>query len=613
MFNSRDERYRNPTGAIAEGSAIHFKISPERSMGIQGIDLIITADNNYREVHDMFWCGMNGDSAEWWECDYTPPTKGLFFYCFELKTFHGTRHIYRGLGGKVDKSSARNLWQITVYDKNFKTPDWLSGGMIYQIYPDRFNFSGKEKENVPSDRKLRDDWGNVPEWWPNEKGEITNSDYFKGDLQGVEDKLLYIKELGANCIYLNPIFEAHSNHRYDTADYSKIDPLLGTEKDFVSLCQKAEKLGMKIILDGVFNHTGSDSVYFNRERRYDSVGAYNSQESEYSSWYSFQNWNEKYDCWWGFVTLPDLKGDNLECAKYFTGENGIIRKWIKSGSTGWRLDVADELSDATLDRIYKATKETDPEAIVMGEVWEDASTKFAYGQRRRYLIGGQMDSIMNYPFREAILGFLTGGNTDYCIEKIENIVENYPPQVTRLLMNHIGTHDTERAITLLAGEPQNGRDRKWQSEHKLSKEQWELAVQKMKLASLLQFTLPGVPSVYYGDEAGTEGYKDPFNRACYPWGNENQELLQWYKNIAKIRNEHEVFKEGKFKDICSSENIMCYKRHENGKGIVVAINRCDREQKVNLEFDEKYKNILGQDFINENLSLKAFGYSVFEF
>ncbi len=613
MFNSRDPIYRSPTGAIPFGESIHFRISPERILACREAYLVIESECEGKQAYNMFWSGMNGDLREWWECHYTPKCVGVCFYHFELKTDHGHRHFFKGINGELERGSFRNPWQLTVYEKDFKTPDWLVGGIIYQIFPDRFNFSGVEKFGIPQERIIRENWGDTPYWKPNSKGEITNSDYFKGDLKGIEQKLQYLKELGVTCIYLNPIFEAHSNHRYDTADYSKIDPLLGKHEDYVSLCKSAKKMGIKIILDGVFNHTGSDSIYFNRERRYECKGAHNSQKSQYYSWYNFSNWNESYDCWWGFKTLPNINENNNDYQEFISGEKGIIRKWLKDGASGWRLDVVDELQDNTLYNIYKAAKEEDPDAIVLGEVWEDASNKMAYGQTRKYLLGGQMDSVMNYPFREAIIGFLSNEYTSLCMEMIENVVENYPPQVLRLLMNHIGTHDTERVITLLAGDPLNGRDRAWQHSRELSPLQWGKGIVKMKLASLLQFTLPGVPSIYYGDEVGTQGYKDPFNRGCYPWGKENYELLNWYKELAALRKENEVFKEGKLRNIFSVENVMCFERYgktENGdESIIIAVNRSENFEVVPIKQDGR-KCIIGKDFENDELILPPYGYSV---
>ena len=474
----------------------------------------------------LFWCGMNGEDHEWWECDFTPEQSGLYFYRFEIDTWRGTLGITSRFGGEsgIDEFGAPEgeCWQLTVFESQYQIPDWLSGGIMYQIFPDRFYRSGTTKYNVPQDRYLHQRWGSQPEWRPNHQGEITNSDYFGGDLEGIIQKLDYLQSLGITCIYLNPIFEAHSNHRYDTADYTKVDPLLGTKEDFKRLCKEANKRGMHIMLDGVFNHTGSDSIYFNRKGRYQTLGAYQSQESPYYDWYQFYQWPEQYACWWNFETLPNVNETNETYNAYINGTDGVIQTWLKAGADGWRLDVADELPDLFLDDITKAAKQVKPTSMILGEVWEDASNKMAYGQRRRYLLGKQLDSVMNYPFREAIIGFLTGKNPAEMMELIMTVLEHYPPSAIHLLMNHIGTHDTERILTVLGGEPLNGRDREWQSKTKLSQEQRSKGLALLKLASLMQYTLPGIPCVYYGDEAGMEGYRDPFNRVCFPWGHEMQ-------------------------------------------------------------------------------------------
>lgn len=573
MFNSRNTDFRNPVGAVAEGTQVHFKIIVPRELHCSAACLKIEQDNT-KEVfsYGMFWCGMSGENHEWWECDFTPEQTGLYFYHFEIDTWRGRLPITRRFGseGGIDGKGAR--WQMTVYQKEFQTPDWLAGGIMYQIFPDRFYASGKLKKNVPADRTIHEDWLDQPDWKPNEQGEITNSDYFGGDLAGITEKLDYLQELGVTCVYLNPIFEAHSNHRYNTGDYTKIDPLLGTEQDFHILCQEGEKRGISFLLDGVFNHTGSDSVYFNREGRYPGEGAYQSQSSPYYSWYDFQEWPNRYTSWWNFKTLPNVRETENSYNEYINGDGGIVPKWLEAGAAGWRLDVADELPDAFLDALTASAKKKKKDALILGEVWEDASNKMAYGVRRRYLLGGQLDSVMNYPFRDAILGFLTGGNTARMMELIGDVLENYPPQVIHLLMNHIGTHDTERAITMLAGEPLGHRGREWQQKTRLTSEQWELGIKRLKLAALMQYTLPGVPCVYYGDEAGMEGYRDPFNRACYPWGRENVELLDWYRNLGKLRKAYHVFKDGAMQTLIADNGCVVYLRKNGEQEILVGLN-----------------------------------------
>lgn len=574
MFNSRNPACRYPVGAVAAGTAVHFKIMLSRDLRCSAARLVVTNDaTGGRQILGMFWCGMNGGQFEFWECHFTPAEPGLYFYQFFLDTWRGTLPIMRGWGDEGELRSDGVQWQLTVFSAAFTTPEWLEGGVIYQIFPDRFCNSGTGKENVPADRKIHAVWGEQPDWKPNAEGTVTNSDYFGGDLRGIQRKLDYLKSLSVTCIYLNPIFEAHSNHRYNTANYEKIDPLLGTQEDFRSLCREAEKRGIRILLDGVFNHTGSDSIYFNREGRYPEAGAYQSQSSKYYPWYCFRNWPNEYASWWNFSTLPCVNKNNPEFSEYINGKDGIIRRWLRAGASGWRLDVADELPDGFLDDLRAAAKAEKPDAAVIGEVWEDASNKTAYGKRRRYFQGRQLDSAMNYPFRSAILGYLTGAHPSDMMEEILCILENYPPQVIRCLMNNIGTHDTERALTVLAGEPLGGHGRHWQSTAHLTKEQRARGLSLMRLASLMQFTLPGVPCIYYGDEAGMEGYRDPFNRGCYPWGSEDTGLLEWYRKLGKLRAECDCLREGEFQPVSANGDGMAYIRSGKKDALLCAFNR----------------------------------------
>ena len=574
MFNSRDPSFRNPTGAVPEGTRVHFKITLPRSLRCTAARLAVTDEAaGTQAAIGMFWCGMNGDSAEFWECHFIPEKAGLLFYRFFLDTAKGTVSLMRGMGGEGILSDGGGLWQLTVYAGNAETPEWLAGGLVYQILPDRFFRSEEKKTAVPADRRIHASWGEQPEWVPDGRGKITNSDYFGGDLRGVEEKLPYLRSLGVTCLYLNPIFEAHSNHRYDTADYRRIDPLLGSEADFRSLCAAAQKLGIRVMLDGVFNHTGSDSVYFNREGRYPGPGAYQSKTSPYYPWYRFRSWPDDYDCWWNFITLPAVDQENPSYRDFIAGPDGVLRHWLRAGASAWRLDVADELSDFFLDALHSAARAEKPDAAVIGEVWEDASNKIAYGRRRRYLLGGQLDGVMNYPFRSAILGFLTGKDAGEMMELVLSVLENYPPQTFRCLMNNIGTHETERALTVLAGEPLHGRGRRWQSAQKLSPEKRERGLALMHLASLMQFTLPGVPCIYYGDEAGSEGYRDPFNRACYPWGNVNEDLLAWYRRLGALRAECACLREGKFRLLAAEGDCVAYVRICGEDSLLCAFNR----------------------------------------
>lgn len=595
-FNSRSLLHKYPFGAVKQGEKITFKVVLPRSLSCSGVELVIRKDMEGEKRFPFFWLSMEGADEEWWCLDYIENETGLYFYHFDYTTLWGRVSIKRNEGSLGTLSGGKNDFQLTVYDKEFKTPDWLKGKLIYQIFPDRFYGSGKEKKNVPSDRVMRTDWGGEPGWLPNERGEVLNNDFFGGDLEGIKEKLPYLKSLGVGCIYLNPIFEAQSNHRYDTADYEKIDSVLGTENDFSALCREAEKNGISIVLDGVFSHTGDDSRYFNRKGRYDTVGACQSKESPFYSWYFFWNWPYNYQCWWNFETLPEVNEENERFIDFIAGKNGVARRWIKAGARGFRLDVADELPDKFLDEFRKAVKSEKSDALILGEVWEDASNKCSYGARRRYLQGAQLDSVMNYPFSEAILTFIRSGVVEGFSEKIMTVLENYPKCVTDVLMNHIGTHDTMRAITALAGESCEGRDRSWQCGRTLSPEQYARGVKLLKLAAAIQYTLPGVPSLYYGDEAGMQGYKDPFNRVCYPWGNENEELVSYYKKLGKIRKECLCLKEGTFSTVSETLSCLAFERKGGGDRILLIVNR--NEHEIDYFLPEEWKE--GKALLGEN-------------
>ena len=572
IYNSRDKSYKSIISAIATNEKCKFRIIVPRDMKCCGACLAITKENEQTAYYNMFWAGMCGENFEYWELHFYATTPGLYFYHFVLDTPWGKSYIKNAGEGRGELNAFLPDFQQTVYDENFVTPDFLKGGIMYQIFPDRFFKSNQEKKNVPTTRVLRK-CGDTPYWNEEQMNGIWNNDYFGGDLKGIEEKLPYIADLGVTCIYLNPIFESHSNHRYDTADYEKVDSLLGDENDLKSLCKKSkEKYGISIILDGVFSHTGCDSRYFNMYNHYNDVGAYNHS-------------------WWGIKLLPEVIEEDESYRNYICGKNGILKKWLKCGIAGYRLDVADELPDIFLDDLRKSVKSENPNAIIIGEVWEDATNKFAYGQRRKYLLGEELDSVMNYPFADAVLDFVRFANGDSFFNSVMSIVENYPPQVLSVLMNHIGTHDTVRAITRLAGENPDGHDRTWQFEHNtLSKFDYLRGVSMMKIASLIQFTLPGVPSIYYGDEIGMQGMKDPFNRGCMAWDDVNDELLKWYKRLGQIRHSSKAFINGDFEKVYCDGGVIAYSRNCESDSVLVAINNSNESKKifVGTQWDNSY-------------------------
>ena len=610
FFNPYDKNYKSVFRAISDKESVTIRLCMPRIYRCEGARFVYHLDYQEQKELVMHWDGMCGGDDEWWACEFKPESSGLFWYHFEFSVPFSGGFVCKGENGLGVPNYTGEDFQITVYNSDFKTPDWLRGGIIYQIFPDRFAIGSGGVKNPYNDRVIRTDYENDPYWKPVNM-EVLNNDYFGGNLQGIKEKLPYLKQLGVSCIYLNPIFEAHSNHRYNTADYMKIDGTLGDENDLKTLCEEAKKEGIRIMLDGVFSHVGRDSKYFNMYRRYEGEGAYNSKQSKYYNWFKFNKWPDDYVAWWGIKLLPEVKEDNEDYLDYICAENGVARKWIKAGVSGWRLDVADELPDVFLDRFRKAVKSEDEDTLILGEVWEDATNKIAYSERRRYLLGDQLDSVMNYPFANAILDFIRNSDTEKFKRTVLDIISNYPPQVLSILMNHIGTHDTPRAITALAGEDSAGKDREWQSAHKLDKAQWELGIKRLKLASLLQYTLPGVPSLYYGDEIGMEGYSDPFNRRFFKWNDINEDLLDWYKSLGKIRRESKVLVVGDFVPVYSPEGSVCYIRKDENGEMLVALNRSDEPAIIEIpqQFANK-KALLGAEPENNILTLGALSYSL---
>lgn len=590
-YNSRDTKHKSVFGSIAAGEIRRLCVVMPRSFSVSGVKLIFHRDGCEEQVKDLYWCGQNNENEENWDITFSYPEPGLYFYHFSYETPFGTGYIYLKDGGCSEFSPTGKEWQQTVYDNSFTTPDWIKGGIMYQIFPDRFNNSGKPKSNVPSDRIIHKNTDELPVYLPDENGKILNNDYFGGDLKGIEEKLPYLKSLGVTVLYLNPVFEAHSNHRYNTADYTKIDPLLGTEKDLTSLVAKAEEYGISVILDGVFSHTGSDSIYFNREKRYGDGGAYNDKNSVYRSWFKFKDDNT-YDSWWGIDTLPETNEEDDSFIEFIAGKNGIAEKWLSTGIRGFRLDVADELPDKFLDEFYARIKAQNSDLFILGEVWEDASNKISHGGRRKFLLGHQLDSVMNYPFSDAILKFMHYGIAEDFTESIVTICENYPKPVLDCLMNHLGTHDTARILTRLVCPGLENKPREIQAQHRLSESEYEKAKSLLKTATVIQYTLPGFPSVYYGDEAGLTGGRDPFNRCFFPWDNADKDLTEWFIKLGKIRHSLPCLKDGIFKPYSAMLSCIAYERISDREKILVIANRNPHEIKYMLPDDYKYKKEL---------------------
>ena len=615
IYDSWDSAYKSRFGALPAGTACAFSVRLPKNIPHDLPPVMVVFRTGFKERYIMLNEEASGDDYIEYRGEYTPKNTGLHQYYFML--VNGMRRAYiKRQGPNLGVLGEGELFQLTVYDKAFSTPDFIKGGILYQIFPDRFCKSGKPHPNVPEDRVLREDWDGTPYYRPDEQGRVRNNDYFGGDLEGITGKLDYLKGLGVTCIYLNPVFESHENHRYSTADYRKIDPLLGTNEDFRRLCEKAGGMGIAVVLDGVFSHTGADSVYFNKNGRYGVQGAYFTKSSEFYPWYSFSSWPEQYDAWWGFPTLPNVNENRPEYTAFICGEGGVIDYWLSLGASGWRLDVADELPDEFLDRLRRSVKKNGPEKFLLGEVWEDASNKVSYGAQRRYLLGDQLDSTMNYPFRDAIIGYILGMNAHEFENRILTILENYPKPAVDTLMNMLSTHDIERAVTVLGGPSADGKDRDWQAAQRLSPAEYELGKKRLKCAMVLQFFLPGVPSIYYGDEAGLQGYKDPFNRRCYPWGGADEELTDFVRRLAKIRRRCDLFRDGEMKFLFSDADMVAFTRfrHEEKRAVIVVLNKgaAPRSLRSDSEIIRRFKlyEIVRGSLVNGTLELPPYDYAV---
>ena len=580
--------YRDPFGAVPLGDAVTLSVDvwDEQSPSAQ---LRIWEDSKGEVLLDMT-AEEVGDHLRF-SVTFEPTQTEILWYSFNITADDGAVWRY---GATPACSTGEGAFaygdppsfQITVYQPREVQPDWYKQGIVYQIFPDRF-FRGKDwerrvrdalepKRNGPG-RDLVAEWDTPVTYHKDEFGRISVWDFYGGTLEGVREKLPYLKGMGVSVIYLNPIFEAASNHRYDTADYMRIDPMLGDEESFKLLCASAAELGIRIILDGVFNHTGCDSRYFNRYGNYPEKGAYQSDDSPYSSWYKFSSEDrDEYQCWWGVDDLPDVDENDPAYREFICGEDGVVRKWLRLGASGWRLDVADELPDDFIAAIKEAALAEKPDALLIGEVWEDTSHKVSYGQLRKYLQGKELDGTMNYPFRVATLGFLTEKSTaqDYA-NAMEALYENYPKDAFYSCLNLLGSHDRERVLTMLAGAPDKSTlsDDQRRS-YRLNNNQRGLAVSRLWVAALLQMTMPGVPCIYYGDEAGMEGYTDPYNRGPYPWGEEDLNCRAIYRNAVAVRKSlPDLFAKGDFRPFALNEDVFGFTRSYGDDVVTVLANR----------------------------------------
>ncbi len=554
-YNPLDKICKSITGGIRQNESIVFNVFGD---GDEPCLFVYFKDGGEAQYLHM------KKNEKCWTLQLSFSEPGLYFYYFIIG---GTK---AGLGKlrNIEFNEQITYYQLLVYDKNFTTPDWLKGGVMYQIFPDRFY---KGRSIALADGKwLHQKWNEMPEYRMNEQGKVLNNDFFGGNFSGIIQKLDYLKDLNVTAIYLNPVFEAYSNHRYDTGDYMKIDPLLGTNEDFDRFIAECDRRNIHVILDGVFNHTGDDSRYFNKYGHYDEVGAYQSKDSKYYAWYNFKNFPDKYECWWGIDVLPSVNESCVSYENFITGQEGVIRHWMRRGVSGFRLDVADELPDQFIEKIRASAKAVRDDAIIIGEVWEDASNKIAYSKRRKYLQGTELDSVMNYPLKDAIIKFLKEEDTTAFRETICMLRDNYPKSVLDSLMNILGTHDTARILTVLGGISACNKDE--MSQITMPEEVKDRAKCALKIAAVLQFTLFGIPCIYYGDEIGMEGYGDPFCRHTFTWDNMDDDLLAFYRKLGSLRKNLSLFCDAEYIELYADKKCLVYERAKGKEQIIVAVN-----------------------------------------
>ena len=621
-FNPLDSACKSVIGGVKEGETLQLNLFLLKNNSVKSERLV---DFNFQtpsredclhpEQNAFLRLNRDGESAELfemvktefgWSISIEIHEHGLYFYSFYIMNVGNVSCGDMEMGYLSDDTHG---FLLTVSSKEYQTPEWFKGGVMYQIFPDRFNKQGSMPDI--KGRIKREDWGGLPSFRPNERGKVLNNDFFGGNLKGIQEKLPYLKALGVTVIYLNPIFEAASNHRYDTSDYMKIDPFLGDEQDFAQLIETAETQGIRLILDGVFNHTGDNSVYFNKYGEYPSLGAYQSQKSPYYSWYSFQEFPNKYSSWWGIDILPEVNEDSKEYQEFIFGNNGVLKKWLSFGIGGYRLDVADELPDFFLKGLRKSVKESNPDAIIIGEVWEDASNKIAYSQRREYLQGYELDSVMNYPLKDAIIQYIRTENAADLLRTVRALINHYPKQTLDCLMNILGTHDTARILTVLGGIYCNNKEEMAKSSAYLEPKAKEIAIEKLKMAAILQYTMPGVPCVYYGDENGMEGHIDPFCRQCFDWERQNEELFNFYAKLGEIRQEYrDIFKDGTFEVLYASGGLIFYKRANKSDALYIYVNNSEKPEL--LSFEEKYQSCITNEIFENKLNVKPRSFEIFK-
>ena len=664
-FDSKNAEYKSVYGAVATGEEVTFRI--DTGADATAVTLVLKGSNA-----DSLQMEKDGEAVEGvqrWKVTTGFSKIGENAYYFAITNGSSVK-IYADDDGYYGEGTVTDLTNIKAYDlvvyrSGFETPDWMKNAVIYQIFPDRF-FDGAECNNFAQltargevNYEYITDWYTLPEN-PEQEALLTEEEYkatgahwgdgewsneiYGGDLNGIIDRIDYLKALGVNVIYLNPVFSSISSHRYDACDYMKIDPVLGTMGSFQTLVQVAEENDMHIILDGVFNHVSDDSIYFDRYYKYlgtsEKIGAYpywayvydymaekgadqtaaeaaakeyfaaeyGITDYAYTEWFAVNNTPlmDKdtqevavdtiglragkpvygYEGWWGYDSMPVILSTNG--SEYQTGNWGeeiiysedgssVTQFWLSEGMDGWRLDVANEVSDETWQEFRNSVKALNSDAVIVGEIWTDAT---------KYLLGDMYDSVMNYMFRNAVTSFAMGGSATDSTNTLERLRERYPKEAFYAMMNLVASHDTARVLSYLDGIGDDRTQKDVDSAFPTYEKTSDLAKQRQYLVAFLQFTYAGAPTIYYGDEIGMVGADDPDDRRGFTWGKGDEGIVTWYAKLAAIRSQYEALRTGTVEPFEADDNTMAFVRRSGSQAMIVLANNQQQAKEVTLTLSD---------------------------
>lgn len=615
FYNSRDEQYKKPWGAVTAGSEVMFTLETKAN-DLEKANLVLTRQkitgqqddivNLDKQVYAMEKTAVSPDGArDYWAVNIKFDDKNVYTYYFEaidgndtvlytnntdpIPTPNNRINGVNGIGealrladeGVTEKDIS--YYRLTVYDSSFSVPDWSKDIVYYFIFPDRFKNGDKSNDPKVGVRKFygnkdivfHQNWLDKP--YTKDSG-VKNfeggNDFFGGDIAGVIQKLDYLKDLGINTIYMTPLFQSPSNHKYDTADFKKIDEAFGTNETYKQLLDEAHKKGIRVIFDASLNHSGADSLYMDRYGKYHSHGAFEKErirkDSPYYDWYifdeKFTNPDQAYAQW----ANPTLAVFNKSSESYknfaYKGKDSITQFWMKYGIDGWRMDVVPYVPDDFWREWHKTVKSINPDSFTVAEVWWDTS---------KYYLGDMFDSGMNYVFRQAVFDYVDGKDARKALNLFEMLRENYPAPAFYSTMNLLSSHDAPRAIFHFG-----------YKDDAVPQQEIQIAKNKLLLATFIQMTYPGAPAIYYGDEVGVTGGEDPGCRATYPWkeegGNFDENLLSRFKELIKLRNDNAVLRRGTVQPVYVDDNIIILARQYEGVTALVATNNSDKNRIVSV-------------------------------